>query len=119
MGRGSRSRGFTVGLSASLDSGWPARGGLLRLHDDHLSFIPSPMEKPLFARYIRIDFTEITAVQRHPEREGEYLPGGVSPRMRLITEERAYDVVFIRGLDDWMASVKERRYTWENRQRFL
>ena len=28
---------------ASLNNGWLARGGLLRLHDDSLTFAPSPM----------------------------------------------------------------------------
>jgi hypothetical protein len=104
---------------ASLNSGWLARGGLLLLHADHLSFAPSPMERLLMARPLRIDFSEITAVERLPSREGEILPGGVAPRMRLTTQSRTYDFVFPTGLDDWMASVKERRQIWENRQRFL
>jgi hypothetical protein len=103
---------------ASLNNGWLARGGLLRLHDDHLSFRPSPMERLLFARSVRIDFADITAVERHPEREGGVLPGGRSPRMRLRTESGSYDFVFPGGLDDWIASLKERRHLWEIRQRF-
>lgn len=103
---------------ASLNNGWLARGGLLRLHDDHLSFIPTPMERLLFARSLRIDFAAITDVQRHPARQGDILPGGRAPRMRLMTESRAYDFVFMSGLDDWIASLKERRHVWENRQRF-
>ncbi|WP_217920786.1 hypothetical protein [Miltoncostaea oceani] len=104
---------------ASRNDGWLARGGLLRLHADHLSFAPSPMERLLFARALRIDFAEITAVERLPPRDGEVLPGGVAPRMRLRTQSRTYDFVFPVGLDDWMASVKERRQIWDNRQRFL
>lgn len=104
---------------ASLNNGWLARGGLLLLHADALSFAPSPMERLLFARPVRIDFAEITAVERLPSRDGEVLPGGVAPRMRLRTTSRTYDFVFPTGLDDWMASVKERRQIWENRQRFL
>jgi len=104
---------------ASLNNGWLARGGLLYLHADHLAFLPSPMERLLLARPVRIDFAEITAVERHPARDGEVLPGGVAPRMRLRTPARTYDFLFTGGLDDWMASVKERRQIWENRQRFL
>ena len=104
---------------ASLNSGWLARGGLLRLHDDHLSFAPSPLERLLLARPLRIDFGDITAVQRHPLREGEVLPAGRAPRMRLLTGSRSFDFVFVGGLDDWIASLKERLRVWEIRQRFV
>jgi hypothetical protein len=103
---------------ASLNNGWLARGGLLHLHEDHLSFLPSPMERLLLARPVRIDFAEITAVERLPVRDGDVLPGGAAPRMRLRTLSRDYDFVFPNGLDDWVASLKERRQIWENRQRF-
>lgn len=103
---------------ASLNNGWLARGGLLRLHADGLTFAPSPMERLLLARGVRLDFAEITAVERLPARDGEILPGGAAPRMRVRTMSRHYDFVFPSGLDDWMASVKERWQTWENRQRF-
>ena len=102
----------------SLNNGWLARGGLLLLHADHLEFAPSPMERLLLARAVRVDFDQITAVERHPARDGDILPGGVAPRMRLLTTSRTYDFVFPAGLDDWVASVKERRQIWENRQRF-
>src|SRR5207342_1852497 len=82
--------GVTRRTLASLNNGWLARGGMLRLHDDHLSFTPTPMERLLFARTVRIDFAAITEVQRHPEREGDILPGGLAPRMRLLTEARSY-----------------------------
>ena len=82
---------------ASLNNGWLARGGLLRLHDDSLTFAPSPMERLLLAKN---------------------LPGGKAPRMRLLTEARSYDFVFHSGLDDWIDSVKERLNIWENRRRF-
>jgi hypothetical protein len=103
---------------ASLNNGWLARGGHLRLHDDHLSFSPTPMERMLFARTVRIDFDDITAVERRPEKVGDFLPGGVAPRMRLQTTTKRYDFVFTGGLDDWIASVKERLRIWEIRQRF-
>ena len=103
---------------ASLNNGWLARGGLLRLHDDSLTFAPSPMERLLLAKNLSIDFADITAVERHPARPGEMLPGGKAPRMRLLTETRSYDFVFHSGLDDWIDSVKERLDIWENRRRF-
>jgi hypothetical protein len=76
------------------------------------------MERLLLARPVRIDFADIMAVERHPVRQGEMLPGGRAPRMRLQTESRSYDFVFTGGLDDWIASLKERRHLWEIRQRF-
>ncbi len=103
---------------ASLNSGWLARGGLLRLHDASLTFTPSPMERLLLAKSLSIDFADITAVERHPARAGEMLPGGKAPRMRLLAAARSYDFVFHSGLDDWIDSVKERLDIWENRRRF-
>ncbi len=103
---------------ASLNNGWLARGGLLHLQADGLLFVPSPLERLLLARTVRLDFARITAIERLPAREGDVLPGGVAPRMRLHTESRSYDFVFPNGLDDWVASVKERRWIWQNRERF-
>ena len=102
---------------ASLNSGWMARGGLLRLHDDHLSFTPTPIERLLFARTHHIDFARITAVAREPLRPEEVLPGGKAPRMRITTEERSFEFVFHGGLDDWLDAVDERRRIWEHRTR--
>jgi hypothetical protein len=67
---------------------------------------------------VTIDFADITAVERHPARPGEMLPGGKAPRMRLHTTSRSYDFVFLTGLDDWIDSVKERLDVWEIRARF-
>ena len=103
---------------ASLNNGWLARGGLLRLHDDRLSFTPSPLERLLLAKSLSIDFGDITAVERRPTRKDDVLPGGQAPRMRLLTTSRSYDFVFTSGLDDWIDSVKERMHVWENRRRF-
>jgi hypothetical protein len=103
---------------ASLNNGWLARGGLLYLCDDHLDFRPTPMERLLLARRLRIDFADVRAVERHPSRPGEFLPGGRAPRMRLVTEARTYDFVFPGGLDDWIASLRDRLSIWETRQRF-
>jgi hypothetical protein len=103
---------------ASLNAGWLARGGLLRLHDDHLSFEPSPLERLLLARRVRIDFNAIVRVERHPERKEDFLPGGRSPRMRLITEMRPFDFLFVSGLDDWISAVEDRLRIWNVRRRF-
>lgn len=103
---------------ASLNNGWLARGGHLRLHDDHLSFAPSRIERLLLARDVRVDFGQIRAVERHPERPDQVLPGGQAPRMRVRTDEKKYDFVFHSGLDDWMDAVGERMSIWENRRRF-
>jgi hypothetical protein len=103
---------------ASLNNGWLARGGHLRLHDDHLTFTPSPIDRMLFAKKVRIDFTDIADVERHPKRRDEMLPGGQAPRMRLICSARRHDFVFTNGLDDWIAAVEERMQIWERRERF-
>lgn len=102
---------------ASLNSGWMARGGLLRLHDDHLSFSPTPIERMLLAKPHRIDFARIVSVTREPERAEEVLPGGKAPRMRILTDERSFEFVFHSGLDDWLEAVGERRGIWETRTR--
>jgi hypothetical protein len=104
---------------ASLNNGWLARGGLLRLHDDHLSFSPTPMERLLFARRVTVSFAEITEVERHPSEPQGFLPGGVSPRMRIHTDERRFDFVFHNGLDDWIDAVGERMRIWSTRERLV
>ncbi len=94
-----------------------ARGGLLRLHDDGLSFTPSPIERLLFAKFHRIDFVAISAVEREPRRPEDILPGGKAARMRISTAERSFEFVFHNGLDDWIEAIAERRRIWENRTR--
>ena len=101
----------------SLNSGWLARGGLLRLHDDHLSFSPTPMERMLLAKAHRIDFDAIESVVREPARAQDVLPGGRAARMRITTQGRSFEFVFTAGLDDWLDAVGERRRIWENRTR--
>ena len=102
---------------ASLNSGWMARGGLLRLHDDGLTFSPTPIERLLFAKFHRIDFGAISAIEREPRRPEEILPGGKAARMRITTAERSFEFVFHNGLDDWIEAIAERRRIWENRTR--
>lgn len=104
---------------ASLNNGWLARGGHLRLHDDHLSFTPTPIERLLFARSVRIPFTDIDGVERRPKSRQEVLPGGKSPRMCLHAGGgRTFEFVFHGGLDDWIDALEERMMIWERRQRF-
>jgi len=104
---------------ASLNNGWLARGGHLRLHDDHFSFTPSPLERLLFAKSMHVPFDQITALERHPAERDAMLPGGVAARMRVYSEERRYDFVFPPGLlDDWIEAARERMTIWERRQRF-
>jgi hypothetical protein len=94
-----------------------ARGGLLRLHDDGLSFTPTPIERLLFAKSHRIDFVAISAIEREPRQPGDVLPGGKAARMRISTAERSFEFVFHNGLDDWIEAIAERRRIWENRTR--
>ena len=103
---------------ASLNNGWLARGGMLRLHDDHLSFTPSPLERLLLARTVRLDFERIIRVERHPSRAGQMPRDGSAPRMRLITESKPFDFLFVSGLDDWISAVEDRLRIWEIRRRF-
>jgi hypothetical protein len=103
---------------ASLNNGWLARGGHLALHDDCLSFSPTPFERILFARKFTIPFDEITRVERQPTNPGEALPGGKAPRMRLLCGARTFEFVFFNGLDDWIESLKDRLEIWAHRTRF-
>src|SRR5262245_16640339 len=102
---------------ASLNNGWLARGGHLRLHDDRLSFAPTPIERLLLARHVSVAFHDIERVERHPERVEDVLPGGKAPRMRIMTAAQSYDFVFHHGLDDWIDAVEERREIWARRTR--
>lgn len=103
--------------AASLNNGWLARGGLLRLHDDHLSFTPSLIDRLLRARPVRIALDAIEAVERHPEHPG-FAANGQAPRMRIVTAAKRFDFLFPGGLDDWISAVEERRRIWEIRSRF-
>ena len=105
---------------ASLNNGWLARGGHLRLHDDRLSFTPSPFERLLLARHVTIAFADIDAVERDPKSKEDFIPGGKAPRMRLKGREgRHFEFVFSQGLDDWIAALRERMEIWERRERFV
>jgi hypothetical protein len=77
------------------------------------------MERLLFARRVTVSFAEITEVERHPSEPQGFLPGGVSPRMRIHTDERRFDFVFHNGLDDWIDAVGERMRIWSTRERLV
>jgi hypothetical protein len=104
---------------ASLNKGWLARGGRLSLCDDHLDFVPTPIERLLFARSMRIDFDEIIRVERLPARREDVLPAGQHPRMRLITGSESFDFLFMSGLDDWISAVEDRLRIWDTRRKFV
>ena len=103
----------------SLNVGWLARGGLLRLHSDGLSFEPNPLERLLGARRRRFSFAELERVERLPARAGEILPGGQAARIRLhLVDGRSADLLPAGAtLDDWLAALRDRRAIWRRRER--
>jgi hypothetical protein len=96
----------------SLNAGWLARGGLLRLFHDRLEFEPNPLERLLRARRRVIAFAEIERIERRPARPGELLPAGEAPRMRVhLTGGRNLDLLPAGDLDEWLVEVRE-SYAW-------
>jgi hypothetical protein len=87
----------------SLNVGWLARGGLLRLG----------------ARRRRFSFAELERVERLPARAGEILPGGQAARVRLhLVDGRSADLLPAGAtLDDWLAALRDRRAIWRRRER--
>lgn len=99
----------------SVNAGWLARGGLLRLYADRLEFEPNPLERLLGARRRRLPFAEITRVERRPERPDDVSPVGQAPRMRLHLAGGSHlDVLPAGGLDDWLAAIRE-AWAWQAR----
>lgn len=104
---------------ASLNRGWLARGGLLRLRDDGLTFEPNPLERLLLARPGSYPFSQILRIERRPRRPDEVSPLGQSPRIRLHLEgEEHVDVLPAGGPDAWLDAIRERRAIWVRRRRF-
>jgi hypothetical protein len=103
---GVRKRGLV-----SVNAGWLARGGLLRLYADRLEFEPNPMEKLLAARKRTLPFAQIERIERRPERIGDVSPVGETKRMRLHMGARGSLDVVPAGdtLDDWLLALRE---TW-------
>ena len=98
----------------SLNAGWLARGGLLRLHEEGLSFTPNPLERLLGARGRRIAFADLDLLERMPGRPGEFLPGGLRPRIRLHLRGGGQVDLLPAGdnVDDWLDAIRERRAVW-------
>ncbi len=108
---GVRKRGLV-----SVNSGWLARGGLLRLYADRLEFEPNPLERLLAARRRVWSFAEIERLERRPERPGEVSPIGQTPRVRLhMSGGRHIDVLPAGGtLDEWLPMI-DQAWSWYRR----
>ncbi len=101
---GVRKRGLV-----SINTGWLARGGLLRLYADRLEFEPNPLERLLLARRRTLSFADIEAFERRPERPEEVSPIGQTARMRLHMRGGSHIDVIPAGatLDDWLAAIRQ------------
>ena len=102
---GVRKRGLV-----SVNVGWLARGGLLRLYADRLDFEPNPLERLLAARRRVLPFIDVLRVERRPERPGDRIsPDGQSPRMRLHMADGSRVDVLPAGdtLDEWLTAIRE------------
>lgn len=108
---GVRKRGLV-----SVNSGWLARGGLLRLYADRLEFEPNPLERLMAARRRTLPFAEIARIERRPERREDVSPAGETKRMRLHLEAGGTLDVIPAGdtLDDWLQALRE-AWTWYRR----
>lgn len=108
---GVRKRGLV-----SINSGWLARGGLLRLYADRLEFEPNPLERLLAARRRTLPFAEIDRIERRPERVEDVSPVGETRRMRLHMGARGTLDVIPAGdtLDDWLLALRE-SWVWYRR----
>lgn len=104
----------------SVNVGWLARGGLLRLEIPGLRFVPNPLERLMGARTKYFAFADITQIERCPPTRDGVLPGGVAPRIRLhFTASRPVDILPAgETLDDWLVAMREQHATWERRARF-
>lgn len=108
---GVRKRGLV-----SVNAGWLARGGLLRLYADRLEFEPNPLEKLMAARRRTLRFGDIERIERRPPRPEDVSPVGEAKRMRLHMGAAGTLDIIPAGdtLDDWMVAVGEAR-TWYRR----
>jgi hypothetical protein len=99
---GVRKRGLV-----SINRGWLARGGLLRLYADRIEFEPNPLERLMLARGWSLRLGEIVRLERRPERPDQVSPVGQTPRMRLHTSAGAQIDVIPAGdtLDDWLGAM--------------
>lgn len=103
----------------SVNVGWLARGGLLRLFHDRLEFEPNPLERLLYARRRVIAFADVERVERRPARRDEISPVGEAPRMRVHLRAGGHIDVLPAGdtLDAWLVEVRESYGWWFRRAR--
>jgi len=101
---GVRKRGLV-----SVNSGWLARGGLLRLYADRLVFEPNPLERLLAARTRTLSFAEIERIERRPAGAEDISVTGETKRMRLhLSGGASLDVIPIGDtLDEWLVAIGE------------
>jgi hypothetical protein len=109
---GVRKRGMV-----SINVGWLARGGLLRIYHDRLEFEPNPLERLLLARGRVIPFDDIERIERRPELATQISVGGEAPRMRLHRREGKHIDILPAGrtLDEWLLAIKESMVWWSRR----
>ncbi|MGE0028075.1 MAG: hypothetical protein AB7U07_13325 [Thermoleophilia bacterium] len=109
---GVRKRGLV-----SINNGWLARGGLLRLYHDRIEFEPNPMERLLLARKRVVAFREIARLERRPESPDDLPANGQAPRMRIHRHEESHIDVLPAGrtLDEWLTAIRESMIWWSRR----
>jgi hypothetical protein len=97
----------------SVNVGWLARGGLLRLFHDRLEFEPNPLERLLYARRRVIAFDDVERFERRPASRDEISPVGEAPRMRVHLRDGGHIDLLPAGgtLDAWLIDVRE-SYGW-------
>ncbi|MBY0397014.1 MAG: hypothetical protein K2X91_11185 [Thermoleophilia bacterium] len=103
---------------ASVNAGWLARGGLLRLFHDRLEFEPNPLERLLRARPRVIAFADVARFERRPARRDEVSPVGEAPRIRIhLLDGDHLDLLPAGDLDDWLVEVRESHGWWLRKRR--
>ncbi len=109
---GVRKRGLV-----SINNGWLARGGLLRLYHDRIEFEPNPMERLLFARKRVVAFADIKRLERRPASPDDLPANGQAPRMRIHRHEEGHIDVLPAGrtLDEWLEAIRESMIWWTRR----
>jgi hypothetical protein len=109
---GVRKRGLV-----SLNVGWLARGGLLRLYADRLEFEPNPLERLLLARRRVIAFDDIERIERRPAHAADVVASGQVPRMRLHVRDAGHLDVLPASttLDGWILAIRESMTWWSRR----
>lgn len=106
---GVRKRGLV-----SINSGWLARGGLLRVYRDRLEFEPNPLERLLAARRRTLPYADIVRIERRPAGVDDVSPVGEAKRMRLHMRAGGTLDVLPPGdtLDEWLVAVMEPWAWW-------